>query len=125
MSDQQPPSDESALVAEIFIPDERELLDNGMRIAIAVTVNRDGGKWRVHKSDPDKIFPSNLHADRVDQPGKLDVYTGEIWSPITKKCIGRLSKKSMRYFYKQLSKTKEPNIQALLADKSKFSYLSN
>jgi hypothetical protein len=110
-------------LAEVFIPDFREILDDGRRMSIAIQVKHNG-KWRVHKSDADKNFPSDFHADRVDEAEKLDLYTGDVWSPITRKHLYVMPKKAMRYIFRELSKTKEENLQVLMADKSKFGYLN-
>jgi hypothetical protein len=114
---------EGEFLVEVFVPDFREILDDGRRMSIAVQVKHNG-KWRVHKNDPDKNFPSDFHADRIDEPEKLDLYTGDVWSATNKKRLYVMPKKAMRYIFRELSKTKEENLQARMADKSKFSYLN-
>jgi len=46
------------------------------------------GKWRIHKNDRNKNFPSDFHAYQVDGPENLDLYTGDIYSRPKKKRRG-------------------------------------
>ena len=94
---------ESEEIVEVFVPDFRELLDDGRRVAIAVTVKHNG-KWRFHRSDPDTIFPSDFHADRQDGAEKLDMYTGEVWCAKTNQRLYRMPDKAMRYIFAQLER---------------------
>ncbi len=114
---------ETQSLAEVFIPDFQEILDDGRRMSIAIQVKHNG-KWRVHKNDADKNFPSDFHADRIDEPEKLNLYNGDVWSSITGKRLYVMPKKAMRYIFRELSKTKEENLQKILADRSKFIYLN-
>ena len=96
------------------IPDEKEITENGQRLLLEVTV-KSNGIWRIHKNDPDKVFPSDFHADRVDKPEKLDIYTGEVYDKKTKKKIYTLSSKVMKYIHLQLEKSKENEILSKFA----------
>jgi len=107
---------------EIILPDYREITDNGGRILLEVTVKRNG-IWRVHKNDPDIVFPSDFHADRVDAPEKLDLYTGEVYSSVNNDYLRAEPKKAMRFIYQELLKSKETRIQEHLKEVNKFTYL--
>lgn len=120
MSEAQEPDED----VEIFVPDFRELLDDGRRMAIAVTVKHNG-KWRFHKNDPDTLFPSNFHADRQDGAEKLDMYTGEVWSAKTNERLYRMPDKAMRYIFSQLQRQTKPHLDAKMSDRTKFSFLKN
>jgi hypothetical protein len=81
------------------------------------------GKWRIHKSDPDNIFPSDPHADRVDASEKLNLFTGDVYDT-KKKYLYALSKKAMQFiYYKILNKGEETIIQKLQTNLSKIIYL--
>jgi hypothetical protein len=51
--------------------------------------------WRIHKSDPDKIWPSNPHGDGVDAKVKVSIVDGRIFDRNTKKQVGRLKEKEL------------------------------
>jgi hypothetical protein len=104
------------------LPDFRQICDDGRILEIAVQVKHNG-VWRVHKSDPDKIFPSDFHADRVDAAEKLDIYTGKVYSPLTHNVLYDLPKKAMRYIYQLLAQSKEENIINFLSRRDRFTYL--
>ena len=54
-------------------------------------------KWRIHKVDKDKNFPSIPHMDCVtDSRKKMNIYTGEIYSKKNKKCVGKVNKKDFK-----------------------------
>jgi hypothetical protein len=107
---------------EIAIPDYREILDDGRRMLIEATVKHNG-VWRIHKSDPDILFPSDFHADRVDEREKLDIYTGDVFSSVNNKFLRTEPKKAMRYIFRELQKSKEERIKECLKNTAKFSYL--
>ena len=67
-------------IFEFEIPDFDEITDEGIRMLLEKTV-KSNGIWRVHKSDPDCIFPSDFHAHSTDAAETLDLYTGEVYSP--------------------------------------------
>jgi len=77
------------------------------------SVKKDG-IWRIHKSDPDNIFPSDPHADRVDAKEKLDLYTGEVFDKVTHDFLYKMSKKSMQFIYHTIIRGGEANIIAKL-----------
>jgi hypothetical protein len=108
---------------EIELPDYRELTEDGRRMVLEVTV-RHNGIWRVHKKDPDTVFPSEFHADRVDAAEKLDLYTGEVYSAVNRNRVRAEPKKAMRFIYRELQKSKEERIQSCLQKKAKFTYLN-
>lgn len=107
---------------EFQLPDFKNISDSGHYLEIAVQVKHNG-IWRVHKNDPDDIFPSDFHADRVDAPEKLDLYTGNVYSKVNKLLIKNLPKKVMVYIYNALLKCKENNILEKLSQTNKFVYL--
>jgi len=109
---------------EIFVPDFRELLPDGRRISIAVTVKHNG-KWRFHKSDPDTVFPSDFHGDRQDDAEKLDMYTGEVWSSKTNQRLYTMPEKAMRFIFAELERRKQDHFIAKMSDRAKFSYVKN
>ena len=119
-------SDESDVndSVEVLVPDFRELLDDGRRVSLAVTVKHNG-KWRFHKSDADTVFPSDFHAHRLDEAEKLDMYTGYVWSATTNKMLYRMPKKAMRYMFDQLEEMKQEFLDAKMSNRSKFSFLGS
>ena len=108
---------------EIELPDYREITEDGHRMLLEVTVKHNG-KWRVHKIDPDTVFPSDFHADRVDAPEKLDLYTGEVYSAVNRTRLRAEPRKAMRFIYQELLKTKEARIQGCLKKTDKFTYFN-
>jgi len=60
----------------------------------------------------------------VDQPEKLDIYTGNVYSSRTRECLYTLPKKVMRYIYNELSGSKEEKITEHLKQEEKFLYLN-
>lgn len=58
------------------------------------TVKRNGEIWRIHKSDPDNLIPSNFHAHNMaDYRETLDLYTGYIYKLHSRNIIAKLSDK--------------------------------
>lgn len=109
---------------EIELPDYREITEDGHRMLLEFTVKHNG-KWRVHKNDQDIISPSDFHADRVDKPEKMDLYTGDIYSKIDGKYIRTEPGKAMRYIYLSLQACKEDLIKNRLQQKDRFSYMNS
>jgi hypothetical protein len=108
---------------EFELPDEREITPDGQQLLLEVTV-RKRGIWRIHPNDPDIVFPSDPHADRIDAPEKLDLYTGEVFDKNTKKHLYKLTRKDMRFIYNKIMNSKEELIKdKLLARKSEITYL--
>jgi adenylate kinase len=108
---------------EFEIPDFGEITPDGQRKLLERIV-RTNGIWKINKNDPDDVFPSDLHADRVDEPEKLDLYTGEVYSKINKKYLYTLPKKVMKYIYNELMKCKEDSIkQKLIRRENDITYL--
>jgi len=114
---------QASLYEEIELPDYREIIEDGRRMLVEGTVKHNG-IWRIHKSDPDTVFPSDFHADRVDAPEKLDLYTGEVYSAINGKRLRAEPKKAMRFIYRELQKSKEDRIQGCLRKTDKFTYVN-
>ena len=108
---------------EIELPDYREMAEDGRRMLVEGTVKHNG-IWRVHSNDPDTVFPSDFHADRVDAAEKLDLYTGEVYSKINGNHLRTEKKKAMRYIYRELQRSKEASIQERLARTDQFTYLN-
>ena len=52
---------------ELELPNFSEITETGKRLLLEKTVKHNG-IWRIHKSDPDNIFPNDPHGDRVDEP---------------------------------------------------------
>lgn len=98
----------------ILLPLDKDIFDptTGMLRMVEQTVSHQG-KWRIHKSDPDNIFPSDPHADRVDEPEKLNLYTGDVFNK-KKEYLYTLSKKAMQYIFYQIMKKGEDNIKQKL-----------
>ncbi len=115
--------DTKQLLLEFDLPDFAEITDAGVRMLLEVQFTSNNGKWRVHKNDPDDVFPSDLHADRVDGPEKLDIYTGIVYDTRTRQAVRQMPKKVMRHIYDKLVTTKEPEIQAKLGVTSRFPWL--
>lgn len=108
----------------ITLPLEKNIIDpvKGLERLFEQTVVHQG-RWRIHKNDPDNVFPSDPHADRVDGAEKLDLYTGDVYNT-TKKHLYTLSKKSMQFIYFKIIKDGEENIiQKLKTNSSKITYL--
>jgi hypothetical protein len=97
-------------MVEFELPDEQEITPTGQRLLLEKTVNHQG-RWRFHKSDPDDLFPSDPHVDRVDEPEKLNIYNGAVYSSSDKSYLRTLSKKAMKYIYNQLMACKEDEIK--------------
>ena len=74
------------------------------------TVKRGGDSWMVYKSDPDTQFPSDFHAHNNCAEETLDIYTGIVYSPVTKKPIRRLNSTEHEYIIRRLLGCKEPGI---------------
>lgn len=108
---------------DIEIPDYREITPDGRRMVLEVTVRRNG-VWRVHSNDPDTVFPSDFHADRVDAPEKLDLYTGGVFSAIHGNLLRTEPKKVMLYIFRELQRCKEVRIQQRLRSTDRFAYLN-
>lgn len=67
------------------------------------TVTLENKIWRIHMSDPDKIFPSDFHMHDCGGSGeKLDLYTGKIYNK--KRCVSKLKKKRLKYMLEELKK---------------------
>ena len=88
---------------EFELPDFSEITVDGQRMLLEKQVKHNG-IWRIHKSDPDNIFPSDPHGDRVDGAEKLDLYNGNVYNKTTKQQIYTLPKKAMKYIYNQIKK---------------------
>ncbi len=101
-------------------PDKEEF---GFWLSIAVEIKR-GGVWRIHKNDPDKHFPSDFHADRVDKPEKLDLYTGAIYSKKHGQHLRSMSRKDMCRIHSELKACGRDFLDAKLASADKFTYLN-
>jgi len=115
---------EEAEFFEFEIPDYSEITSEGKRMLLEKQIKHNG-VWKIHKNDPDNIFPSDPHADRVDRPEKLDLYTGKVYSKIDKKELRTLPKKAMVYIYNEIMKCKEDVIKdKLILRKSEITYLT-
>ena len=110
-------------MVEFELPDFAEITETGQRLLLEKTVKHNG-IWRIHKSDPDNIFPSDPHGDRVDEPEKLNLYNGFVYSLPDKIHVRTLPNKAMKYIYNQLMKCKEVEITTkLTANKNLITYL--
>jgi hypothetical protein len=58
-------------------------------------------RWRMHMNDKDR-WPSYPHAHDLDEPQKLNLFTGIIYSIITKNRVGKLSRKELKEVHRQL-----------------------
>jgi len=110
-------------LAEFEIPDFQEITETGGRLLLERQL-KSNGIWRIHKNDPDKYFPSDFHADRVDSPEKLDIYTGRVYNKLTGQEIYKLPRKAMKYIYSELQRSKEREISSKLLDHKKFDFLT-
>lgn len=109
-------------LVKITLPLEQYILDNGMERLIEVVV-KNRGVWEVHLSDADP-WPSEPHAHNLEAKEKLDLITGNVYDPTTRKFLYKMSDKTMRYFFKNLTKNdKSPIAQKLIAQKNLISYL--
>lgn len=108
---------------EFELPSFNEITAEGKRMLLEQQVKHNG-IWRIHKSDPDNIFPSYPHGDRVDKPEKLNLYTGEVYSKTNKQFLYSLPKKAMKYIYNQIMRNKEQNIiDKMVANRQAITYL--
>ncbi|OFY48092.1 MAG: hypothetical protein A2W85_02680 [Bacteroidetes bacterium GWF2_41_31] len=108
---------------EFELPDFSEITIDGLRMLNEKQVKQNG-IWRVHKNDPDNIFPSDPHADRVDGPEKLNLYNGNVYSSINMNFLYTMPKKAMKYIYNQLINCKEDEIKnKLILNKNSITYL--
>jgi len=107
---------------EIILPEEQDIMENGSQM-LREEVVKHQGIWKINLSDVDK-WPSDPHGDRVDQPEKLNLLNGEVFSKIDRHYIYRLSNKAMRFIYSMIQKSKYDNIKDKLAQQvSLISYL--
>ena len=97
-------------MVEFELPDFSEITATGQRMLLEKTVKHNG-IWRIHKNDPDDIFPSDPHADRLDEPEKLNLYNGEVYDKSTQKYKYTLPNKAMKYIYNQIMGCKEDLIK--------------
>lgn len=105
------------------IPDFDEITSNGSRLLLEKQVKQNG-IWRIHKNDPDDIFPSDPHADRVDELEKLDLFNGKVYSRTNKQYLYTLPDKAMKFIYNELMKSKEQVIKDKLdAKRNQITYL--
>jgi hypothetical protein len=114
------------MALDIVLPDDDSIQDDGTLLLSERTVHEGGGHWRIHKADADDVWPSDLHAHNVqDQREKLDVYSGVVYSTVTKQAIYTLKPKQMRLIYNELSSCKEEAIKNKCTgdNKKKFNYL--
>lgn len=108
---------------EIKLPDYSEITEKGQRLLLEKTVKHNG-IWGIHKCDPDNIFQSDPHGDRVDAKEKLNLYNGFVYSLLDKIHIRTLPQKAMIYIYNQLINCKEKEITSKLkANRNLFTYL--
>ncbi len=108
---------------EFQLPDFAEITQDGQQILLEKVVKHNG-IWKINKYDPDTIFPSDPHADRVDAPEKLDLYTGAVYSKINKGHLYTLPKKAMKLIYNKIMACKEDEIKnKLIANASMITYL--
>ncbi len=108
----------------ISLPLDKNIIDpiRGFERLDEQTVKHQG-IWRIHKSDPDNVFPSDPHADRIDEPEKLNLYTGEVYNK-KQEYLYKLSKKAMQFIYNKIMSKGEPDvIQKLEANKARITYL--
>jgi hypothetical protein len=102
---------------DLELPDFSEITPDGQRLLLEWEVKHNG-IWRIHKSDPDDVFPSDPHGDRVDGPEKLDLYTGRVYDVNSRKEIYIMPKKAMKYIYNQIIACKEKEIKDKLISKA-------
>ena len=107
---------------EIQLPLDEHILADGNILLLEKTVKHQG-VWVVHLSDADP-WPSNPHAERQDEPGKLDLFTGDVYDPQTRRRMQKLSAKSMKYIYGQIMAHEYKDIKnRLLENKTNIKYL--
>jgi hypothetical protein len=108
---------------EIELPDFSEITVDGLRMLNEKQVKHNG-IWRFHKKDPDDIFPSDPHGDRVDEPEKMNIYNGNIYSSTDKHFLYTMPKKAMKFIYNILINCKEEELKNKLEkNKSLIIYL--
>jgi len=114
--------DEQAIL-EFQLPDFDEITPYGQQMLLEKIVKHNG-IWKINKYDPDNIFPSDPHSDRVDEPEKLDLYTGAVYSKINKQHLYTLPKKAMNFIYNQIMSCKENEIKnKLITNTAQITYL--
>ncbi|MBQ8481996.1 MAG: hypothetical protein IJ532_05630 [Alphaproteobacteria bacterium] len=91
----------------IFITNEQDIeyFSNIKKRLDEVVIKNNGKQWTFHKSDPDKIWPSDPHGDSKYE--KLNPYDGTIWDKSTKQCIGQLSKRQLIRLQNELKSHKD------------------
>jgi hemerythrin superfamily protein len=80
------------------------------------------GIWQVHQNDLDN-FPSDFHAHRKDKAETLDLYTGDVYDPRTRKYLRTVKEKHMRTVYEDLGRKSNSILDHKLNESGKFSYL--
>jgi hypothetical protein len=103
--------DEDELIIRLPHPDY--IIRDDLEYLIEVTVKAGNGVWRIHNNNPDDIFPSDPHADRVDQHHKLNLFTGDYFDN-NKVLVGTLSKKELAFIHAKIKKSKLLNVKAKL-----------
>jgi hypothetical protein len=105
----------------IIVPEERDILDNGMQMFREQIVSHQG-RWKISLNDPDP-WPSDPHGDRQDAPEKLNIYNGEVFSKKDHSYQYSLSKKAMNFIYKRIMASKYTKIKDVLTtNASLFTY---
>lgn len=117
--------DKEFIEFDIWSSEQTPKRDRFCRFASIAVQFKHNGKWRVHKSDPDKVFPSDFHADRVDKPEKIDLYDGSVCSKTTNTYLYGISEKQMRRIYDDLDRRCESFLDEYLARRDRFTYLKD
>lgn len=98
---------------KIHLPAEEDILENGM-ILLKERVVKHQGIWIINLNDQDP-WPSLPHGDRKDEPEKLNLLTGDVYSKTSRNHIYSLSDKSMRYIFHRISKFADSRILETLS----------
>jgi hypothetical protein len=93
---------------EIRLPADEDILENGL-LLLKERVVKHQGIWIINLNDQDS-WPSHPHGDRKDEPEKLNLLTGDVFSKASRNHIYTLSNKSMRYIFHRISKFADSRI---------------
>ncbi|MCB0397288.1 MAG: hypothetical protein KDD36_11570 [Flavobacteriales bacterium] len=108
-------NEKGKMLLKFQLPDFAEITQDGQQMLLERIVKHNG-IWKINKYDSDTVFPSDPHADRVDAPEKLNLYTGDVYSKINKQHLYTLPKKAMKFIYNEIMACKEEEIKNKLID---------
>lgn len=68
------------------------------------TISVAGKTWRVHRHDPDCIWPSDFHAHSLSDTETLNIHNGDVWNPKNGQFTRKLKPKHLNRFRQELDR---------------------